>query len=666
MPELYDDVKEKQVPTEPSEQQIIDKLFDYLEGKNNPFRANYLETIRKCYRFKEGDQWEEIDKTALEYYGVPAIPVDRISRGLDTIEGIRENTDFRKRILKSQLGDDSIATLLDKVYDHFETNGEFGEAREEAFKAMLDVGLGERKVGFDFGKRKIWAEFVNTEDFYWAKCKSKRLLDCSWFCQVQTMSWEDAMLINPEKAGELKGLKGKVESEWEKLNTPSNQPVTVTTQDYGSQGTIVGSHPDQVKILEFWKRRIIPFVKVGFVQMVPQDMGGMMVPVPQPGIRKEALDYKVQEGEKALEYDKDEIWEQFIVASGGNKLNSILLKQGQSSDHPFVSCCADRKKTGEPVGYIEKNIPGQIRVNLAWAQETAWNNKSIKSAIVLEGNVTPEMVEQSIYQSKIGAVMIIPQGASWHAAPALQLNTQAIQSGQQARIDMDFASAATQDVMRGESASGDSGIKTSVLQNAAITPLNKWVKAFEKSEYDFTKKVLKLIIQNVKPMEMMRIVGPQVWQTLGLQFMPPSPEAPDGVILSPDGQPLNLSILDYDAKIENQAVSDMSKQQAFNAIAALQSLNPMGMFTDDYMIKNAPIKNVDDALESNLRHRQDILMQLMAQNQMLQEQNQDLQKQVPKQNNQKGNAQKGKSAPQSGRQSMLGGAGPKSPVGGGR
>jgi len=644
MPDPYEIVKEEPPKTGPSEQQIIDKLFDYLKPEKNPFRANYLETIKKCYRFKEGDQWEDIDKTALEEFGVPPIPVDRIGRGLDTIEGIRENTDLRKRILKSQLGDDSMATLLDKVYDHFETQGEFSEAREDAFKAMLDVGLGERKVGWDFGKRKIWTEFINTEDLYWSKCKSKRLLDASWFCQRQTMDWEDAMLIAPERAGEIKGLRKSIESEWQKLQSPSTTPVTEISRDYGSgTGQTVSPSIDQVEVLEFWRRLIIPFAKVGSLEY---------------GIKKAPIDYQVSEGEQILEYDKDEIWEQFIIASGGSKENALLLKHGQSDEHPFISCCAERKKTGEPVGYIEKNIPGQIRVNLSWAQETAWNNKAIKSAIVLKGNVTPEMVENAIFQSKIGAVMIVPQGAEFSPAPPLQLNTQAIQAGQQARIDMDFTSAATQDVLRGESASGDSGIKTSVLQNAAITPLNKWVKALEKSEYDFTRKVLKLIIKNVKPAEMMRIVGAQVWQSLGLQFIPPSEQMPDGVIVSPDGQMLDLSVLDYDAKIENQAVSDFNKQQAFNAIAALQSLNPMGMFTDDYMIKNAPIKNVDDALESNQRHRQDLVMMMAQQIQMLQEENRQMSKQIPKQNNQKGNAQKGKSAPQAGRQSMLGGASP--------
>lgn len=663
MPDIFPDVKEEQIKSEPSEQQIIDKLFDYLKPEYNPFRANYLETVKKCYRFKEGDQWEDIDKSALEYYGVPPIPVDRIGRGLDTIEGIRENTDLRKRILKSQLGDEAIATLLDKVYDHFEDQGEFGEPREDAFMSMLSVGLGERKVGFDFGKRKIWAEYINTEDFYWSKCKSKRLLDASWFCQRQTMSWEDASLIAPEKSGQLKGIQSQVESQWEKLNVPTTQPVTEVTRDYGSgQGMSFSRRPNEVEIFEFWLRHIIPFAKVGFTQTVPQDIGGVLVPVPQPAVKKTPIDYKVQDGEKILEYDKDEIFEQFIVASGGSQQNSILLKTGQSKTHPFISCCAERKKTGEPVGYIEKNIPGQIRVNLAWAQETAWNNKAIKTAQVLEGNVTPEMVEQSIYQSKIGAIMIVPVGATWHAGAPLQLNTQAIQAGQQARVDMDFTSAATQDVMRGESNSGDSGVKTSVLQNAAITPLNKWVKAFEKSEKDFTNKVLRLIIENVKPVEMVRIVGLQVWQTLGLILLPPSNEMPDGRIVTQEGAPLDLSILDYDARIENQAVSDFNKQQSFNAIAALQSMNPMGMFTDDYMIKNAPIKNVDDALESNTRHRTDLLMQMMQQIQMLESQVGELSKQVPKQNNQKGNAIKGRNAPQTGQRSMVGGTSPKSPT----
>ena len=44
------------------------------------------------------------------------------------------------------------------------------------------------------------------------------------------------------------------------------------------------------------------------------------------------------------------------------------------------------------------------------------------------------------------------------------------------------SAAATEAPLRGESNSGTSGIKFSLQQNAAITPLNTWVKAEKRSE----------------------------------------------------------------------------------------------------------------------------------------------------------------------------------------
>lgn len=662
MPELYEDVREEAPKPEQNETQIIEKLFKYLELERNPFRANFLGTIKKCHKFVELDQWEDVDKSALDMYGVPPIAVDRINRGIDTIDGIRENTDLRKRIIKQELGDESIAGLIDKVYEHYENIGEFGDPREDSFQEMLYTGIGIRKSGFDFGKQRIWAEPVNAEDFYWGKCKSKRLLDAPWFCHVQVMGWEEAMLINPKRASEIKGLKSKIESEWNSLSETTSAPVTSVNRDYG--GTLaestVSPYPDQVKILEFWLERLIPYSKVGFTIDGFQNIGGVDVPAKIPQVRKGAVDYQPLEGEQILGYDTDEVWEQFIIASGGSKQNSILIKTGQDDSHPFTACCAKKKKSGEPMGYVEMVIPHQVRINLAWAQKVAYNNKSIKSPLIFKGIVTPEILAHGTYQSQFGAVMTLPTGVDMITNQPLPLNTQAIEEGNQARGDMDFAAAATEESLRGVSASGESGVKLSLQQNAAVTPLNKWVKAFEKSEKTFVQRIIRLIIKYVQPAEMLRVVGMEVWQNLGLTL------SPEGKIVSPNGQVLDLSTLDYDVKMENQSVSDFNKQQSFNAIAALQSLNPMGMFDDTYMIKNAPIKNVDDALLSNQIHKQDILMQLMAQNQMLQNENQQLQKQIPKTNNQKGNGQKGKGAPQSGRQSMLGGAGPKSPVGGAR
>ena len=89
------------------------------------------------------------------------------------------------------------------------------------------------------------------------------------------------------------------------------------------------------------------------------------------------------------------------------------------------------------------------------------------------------------------------------------------------------------------------------------------------------------------------------------------------------------------------------------------------LFTDEAMIRNAPVKDVESLIADNEKARQDVLRMLMQQNAMLQAQVGQMEKMIPKdpaKQNQAANASKGKSAPQT-RQTMPGGTSPQTVLG---
>lgn len=668
MPELFEDVKEQpRIVDNPTESEIVGKLFKFWKPENNPWYQDYLRKLAKCYEYKELNQWSGDDMQKLATAEVPTISVDRINRGLDTIKGIRDNTNNTKKYVKRSLGDKRIADVFDKLAKNIEYASNFTEARDNAFDALVDCGMGIRKIGFDptgnGGEGEFWCEYIPTENMRWSKCKRKDLADARWIIQHSVMDWEDAIAFAPEKAGVIKGLKTTLASDWEKAKT-GNVPGTIDTRDYGaalkSIGSGNGAYPDQVDVYEFWIQRSIPRKKIAFMQMVPVPMpDGSMMPSMQPSIRVESAEYKLQQNEEAVASFVESFYEQIVVI--GNESNGIIVKTGREDFHPFVGMCSETTKRGEPVGYIWKVIPHQDRVNVAWAQKVAYNNKSIKSPLIVKGSID---LNQAVQQSSFGAIFQLPHGASIESLNVQpQVNLQAIEEGQMARSDMDFAAAATEGSLRGQVSASTSGIALAQQQNASITPINKWVKAEKHSEVTFGRKFLQLLVKylGTNPQKMARIIGEE-------EFMKISGPETDPITMQPIGPPLDwnaiaqdgIDISNYDVIVEDQSTSDLNKQQTFNAVLAMRQDGIV--FTDDMVIKSAPVKNVDELIQSNERARQDVLKILMQQNAMLQSQLGMAMKQQKSEGSQRENAVKGKSAPQV-KQTMVGGTSPNTVMG---
>lgn len=664
MPEILEDVEEKApVKDNPQENELISALFELTHSRRNPWRDAYLNELVECYNFKELKQWSGEDMSKAGELGVPLLPIDRTNRGLDTVRGIRDNTGNKKKFQKRSGGDDRIAQIFDKTAESVSYNGNFDEVRGETFDAMLDCGMGIRKSGFDpqgnGGAGEYWAEFVPTEEMYWAKCKSKTLRDARWIAQHTVMDWEDAILIAPDKASEIKSLKATTTSEYEKkkLNAPMSG-VSVASLDYGvntftsDAGNI--SYPDQVDVWEFWIERRIPRKKVAYPELQLGPDG--YTPIPTMAVRVEASEYEPQEGEQVVASFIERYYEQFVVV--GNESSGIVVGHAKDDEHPFVGMCAEWTKQGKPVGYIHKVIPHQKRINLAWAQKIAYNNMAIKSPLVIEGTIDLQSVTK---QTAFGAVLNFPMGTarihSLNQQP--QVNLQAIEEGNMARADMDFAAAATEGSLRGNVTSSTSGIALAQQQNASITPINRWVNAEKLSELEFNRRVLRMLIKywGDKPQLLARVIGEEEFMKLAGPQVDPATQQ---MVAGPLEWPAQIDIAQYDVVVEDQSTSDFNKQQTFNAVMAMRGDGVL--FTDEAMIKNAPVKNTQELIMDNEKARQDVLRMLMQQNAMLSAQLGMMEKQIPKANNQNANAIKGKSAPQV-RQSMPGGTSPQSVLG---
>jgi hypothetical protein len=653
MSEVFKDVEEKPVVQDEETTVTVGELFKYTRDDQNPWWKDYSTIIEGCHRFCELDQWNESDGVKLSFYDVPKIAVDRINRGLDTIKGLKSNSRFKKKIVHRELGDKRIAMLLDKVMEQVSYDKNFDIESDGCFDSMLKTGEGLRKVGWDDylsgGLGDIFDRFVERENVRYSRTRSADLKDVTWICETQMMHWTEAMQLAPERAAEIKGLKATLESEWELLSG-GNANSTATGKDYdveywGSSGKY--AYPDQVKVHEFWMQRLIPVAKVFSFSM--NEMGQVM-----PSMSIAPAGTQGNPGEKVMNTVMEEWW-QFVVV-GGEK--SGILVRGEKSQfgfHPYVGMCAERKKSGMPFGYVERVIPHQIRINMAWAQKQAFNNKSIKSPLVAYG-MSAEDVEKATYQSAFGAVLnVTGPGAKIEALNVQPApNLQAIEEGNAARSDMDFAAAATEDAMRGVAQGGDSGLKVSMMQNAAVTPLNKWTKAYQDSMLTFYRKVLQIIAVKYTPERIQRIVGDQLF----MQMVNPVVDENTGQMIQPGIQfPLQIDAVFYDVVIQDQSISDFQKQQAFNAALALHQA---GFIMDgEYMIMNAPITNPEEAYASHQKAKADMLVMLMNEIESLQGQLKESQKAAPK--DPKAQGGKGKAQAQAGRQKMIGGTAGTSP-----
>lgn len=660
--------------------ELIASLFELADAQHNPWRLDFNKQVVECYQFTELNQWESTDMRLLALAGIPTIAVDFVNRNIDGIEGIRENTGNHKKIVKRELGDERVANILDAAYDYVAYQGNFDEISDESFDSMLKAGAGLRKLGYDptasGGEGEIFGEFVNIEDAGWSKCKSKQLDDARWVWTRTIMDWEDAMMIAPEKAGILKGIKSTLSTEWELRKTGNNKGVFA--RDY--ENLIVThaegayKYPDYVEVWEFWIKRRMPVKQVGGINLTQDEFGN---PQAKSYVNQMSLDYQVQDGETELGTKVIEQWERYVVATSGGRTNATLLKNEVSEFpfHPFVLECAARKKSGAPFGFVEQVMPAQKRINISWAQKMAFNNKAIKAPLIArEGSID---IEQATQTSQLGAILFVKQGYEMPIVNQVpQVNLQAIEEGNQARQDMSVVAFSTEPVLRGQAGTSESGVKLSLQQSSAITPMNKWVKAERLSELSFSRKALYIMIKKFPAKRLARILGNDEFLKLAIGKLDPVTHQPTEPPLqfNPDGT-LPIEVEHYDVVIQDSALSDFNKQQTFNAVMALQGLDPMGMFDDEFLIKSAPIKDVDAALASNEAKKSDVIQQLQQVIQSQQQQIQILAKEVDPESplapviagvkkgkngnggkpNQHSNAQKGRSASQSGQQSMIGG-----------
>lgn len=675
-----------------AESELIKQLMELTTPEENPWRADYEQTIRECYDFKELRQWEGNDIAMLLNDDTPALSIDRIDRSLTTIRGIRENTGNRKKVIPREStnpSDIALADILDRACEYFNYHGDFDDAFDDAFDTMLDIGIGIVKRGWDSrargGEGEFWTESCDIESMGWSKTRDKKFKNLRWIFQKHTMAWEDVMKMAPEKAAELRTMATLIADDWEKKKGSGID--SVLTRDY-SQASIrqdnIYSYPGKLNLWEFYVLRTIPLKKVAKMVQVPMESPQMPFPgmpnIPQMQnviqTRLEPMEYEAGEGEETIDIYHDEWWI-YKIAGSGDTNNRILL-EGQlfGDSHPYSPVVAEFKKSGQPRGFIEIVIPHQKRINIAWSQKTGFNNKSLKSPLIIhDGDIKDNNIDHALQASQIGSVLVLSKNAKepiFNLVP--QINLQAIEEGNVAREDMDFTASASEPVLRGQVGYAKSGVQTSMLQSAAMTPLTKWVKAESGCKLHFWRNMLKDIIDKIKEDRLRRIVGEDFFDSLtkpqpvldpmGQPTMDPATGMP--AMRPPIVQlPLNLDIADFDIVIQDQALTDFNKQQSFNALEALVAGGVL--MDDEFRIRNAPLKDTDGALASNAKQKNDQMRMMMVQMQMMQMQIQELSKGQggggggggPRGNrgagNQRRNAQNGKNAPQNGKRSMMGG-----------
>jgi hypothetical protein len=269
---------------------------------------------------------------------------------------------------------------------------------------------------------------------------------------------------------------------------------------------------------------------------------------------------------------------------------------------------------------------------------------------VIQGG-DPAMHEHKVKQSEFGAILYLSQNETLvNVNIQANVNLQAIEEGNIARQDMDFAAAASEPVLRGQAESGSSGIRLAKQQDAAITPLNKWVKAESTYKLTLWRKILKIMIAKYSPQRLARIIGEKRFMELLIGELDPMTGQP----LEPPLQlPVNIDAAQYDVIIQDKSLSDFQKVQAFNSVMALHQ---SGFIVDaDYMFTHAPIENPEEALASHNKAEGAILKQVMAENEILKQ----MLKMKPEggggSSGQAANAQKGKAQNQAGQRSTVGG-----------
>lgn len=238
-----------------------------------------VELVRSCFRkdeeyeresrkkgeesdkFYRGDQWDEVDKTALEDSDRPALVVNLVQPAIDVLAGYQRQNRTDIRFFPVEEGDARVADILTSVVKHVCDRNDFHYTESAVFEDQAIVGRGFYHAFADYDRDirgEVVVEKFNWDDVYLAPHERIDLGDCERLTKAKWYKLDRVKQQYPEKADDLSSdfettlSGGKEEREYS--GRQGDQYESESKATTSNNPALVNLRKNEVRVLEMERR----------------------------------------------------------------------------------------------------------------------------------------------------------------------------------------------------------------------------------------------------------------------------------------------------------------------------------------------------------------------------------------------------------------------------
>lgn len=347
----------------------------FLSSFSHSAWQNWREEAKKCYEYKDGDQWSEADLKVLKKRRQPATVNNQVKVLVDYLTGqYVANRTHAIYVGRNTPADDLSHQTMTALKLFIEQNSGYEFEERDMFEDGIITGFGVLKIWPEYEPQTQSVEIkmgaVDCFEFYpdpfsreydWNK-------DAKFLSRAKWVELSDAQAMWPDKASALKNMVYG-------LNDGTVMGADVIDQDPWDrdQSIFVDTERFRIRFVEQWWKEVesvlVAHLPDGSVQEVPRSLRPRLKQLPGVELTNETqtvLYSAVFTGDVILDTTRD-------------PHKGVVM-------YPFVPYFENRKKTGQPYSFVSTVIPLQDGINKGESKALFW--LTANQVIAEEGTIT--------------------------------------------------------------------------------------------------------------------------------------------------------------------------------------------------------------------------------------------------------------------------------------
>lgn len=200
-------------------------------------QSQWREDAREWYAFRDGDQWTEADKSALQAQLRTPVAFNRVGPMVDSVAGSEVNNRQQVQYIPRQLGDSGLNEVLTGAAEYIRQQCDAEDEESDAFVDAITCGVGVTETRLDYEDDPDGQILIERRDPLMCRwdpaAKKRNLMDRRWQQYDAWMSREEILAKWPD--AELMGVGDGIDSDGGQFgdNSSADKYADAVADKYG-------------------------------------------------------------------------------------------------------------------------------------------------------------------------------------------------------------------------------------------------------------------------------------------------------------------------------------------------------------------------------------------------------------------------------------------------